>query len=114
MPFNRPIEAHYRPLFSSSAKYPSGLENGPKNASMRTFYFVRLPKYGLFGLIFKRSPNRAPIGISGSQSGLNAGPDEVMSYHDGGPMPPYPLFAMPAAVLNDQKGKLITCLVRSR
>jgi len=32
---------------------------------MRTFYFVRLEKYGQYGLVFKRSPIRAPLGTAG-------------------------------------------------
>ena len=61
IPFSGPWKPQKRPLFPGSDINPSGPGFGPQNAFMRTFYFVRLQKYGLFRLGLKRSPIRAPM-----------------------------------------------------
>ena len=73
---NRPVTPFFQPLFSGWINCLFWPGNERESAFMRSVKIVRLAKYGLFELVFKRSPNQAPIGSGKGESGLNTGPEQ--------------------------------------
>jgi len=62
MPISGPQWPFFEPLFPGSTEHQFEVRSGQEMAFMRFIKIVRLPKYGLFGLEFKRSPKWAPMG----------------------------------------------------